>query len=94
MVLHVQRPLPDGAVLEARFEDPATGAMLVLQQPARPGRKGYKFESQPLSGVEAERDYRTEVRLLAAAGGEVLESHARSYRSAVDQTILPKRPRD
>jgi len=92
LVVHVKRTLPDGAVLEAAFENPADGSAIVVRQPARPGRKGYKFETPTLRGIRAGRDYRAEVRLLADAGGAELERHERAYRSDLDQTALPDRP--
>jgi hypothetical protein len=63
-VLKVVRKVPAGTVLEARFEDPAGGAPLVVRQKTRPTRRDYRFESPAVHGVVAGRDYRIEVRLL------------------------------
>jgi hypothetical protein len=41
-------------------------------------------------GVRAGRDYRVEVRLLEP-GGRLLASYARTFRSDVDQEVLPGR---
>jgi hypothetical protein len=50
----------------------------------------YVFRSPPVRGVKAGRDYRVEVRLLEP-GGRVLATYARTFRSDLDQAVLPGR---
>ena len=85
------RSIPDGTVIEARLENPAGGEPFVLRQVAAWDRPEYVFRSPPLRDVRAGRDYRVEVRLLDAASGRVLARYARSFRSDVDQSVLPER---
>jgi hypothetical protein len=84
------RRLPEGTVIEARLENPAGGAPFVIRETASWDRLEYVFRSPPLRGVKAGRDYRVEVRLLDPAG-QLLASYARTFRSDVDQEILPER---
>jgi hypothetical protein len=83
------RSLPEGAILEARLENPAGGAPFVIREAAAWDRLEYVFRSPPVRGVQAGRDYRVEVRLLEP-GGKVLARYARTFRSDVDQSVLPE----
>ncbi|MGH8707178.1 MAG: hypothetical protein ACREVD_03865 [Burkholderiales bacterium] len=83
------RRIPDGTVVEARLENPAGGEPFVLREAATWDRLEYVFRSPPVRGVRAGRHYRVEVRLLEA-GGKVLASYARTFRSDVDQSVLPE----
>ena len=91
-VAKVVKELPAGATVEAQFENPSGGAPIVLRQPVTEGQAFYTFRTPPLQGVEAERDYRVELRLLAPDGGEAIATYTRSYRSQVSQEILPEAP--
>ena len=90
-VARVRRRIPSGTVLEARFEDPAGGAPLVVTQTARWGRVEYVFRSPPVRGVEAGREYRVELRLLEPGTGRLLGAQARTFRAELDQEVLPER---
>ena len=50
------------------------------------------FRTPPVEGVKAGRDYRVELRLREAEGDRVIAVYARSFRSDLDQSILPKEP--
>ena len=84
------RRIPDGTVVEARLENPAGGEPFVLRETAAWDRLEYVFRSPPVRGVKPGRHYRVEVRLLEP-GGKVLASYARTFRSDVDQSVLPER---
>ena len=90
-VARVVRPLPEGGYLEAEFEDPAGGAPIVIRQEVRPARRSYTFETPPLEGVRANRDYRVELRLLDAEGA-LIARYETHYQSSADQSVLPDRP--
>lgn len=64
----------------------------MVTQVARRGRLQYVFRSPPVRGVEANRDYRVDLRLLDPEDGSVLAAYTRSYRSDVAQSILPESP--
>jgi hypothetical protein len=85
------RRIPEGSVIEARMENPSGGEPFVLRQTARWDQLEYVFHSPPLRGVKAGTDYRVDVRLLDPATGRVIASIARTFRSDVDQSVLPER---
>ena len=85
------RRIPEGTIIEARLENPAGGAPFALRETASRDRLEYVFRSPPVRGVVANRDYRVEVRLIDPADGRVLATYARTFRSDVDQSVLPGR---
>lgn len=91
-VAAVKRPLPTGTVLEAEFENPEGDEAIIVRQPAKWGRTSYLFRTPPLQGIKANRDYRVELRLVNSATAEVIAHYTKTYRSDVDQDILPKTP--
>ena len=90
LVAEALRPLPDGAVLVARLEDPAGGEPIVLDRRVGPATSKFVFDSPPLHGVEADRPYRLTLEL--SAGGEVLQTLERDFSSNVSQAALPEKP--
>ncbi|WP_299621446.1 hypothetical protein [Pelagibius sp.] len=86
------RSLPEGASLEARFEDPAGGPRYLERQPAAENALRYSFRSPPLQGIEADRPYAVELRLIAADRKTVLQSLTRTYTSQLDQEVNPEKP--
>lgn len=86
------RGIPPGTVLEAQFENPAGGDPLIERQTARQGALQYRFQSPPVSGVKADRDYRIELRLLDPASGALIASYVYAIRSQLDQSVLPDQP--
>lgn len=84
------RRIPEGTLIEARLENPAGGAPFVLRETASWDRLEYVFRSPPVRGVRAGRDYRVEVRLLEP-GRKVFASYARTFRSELDQAVLPEK---
>lgn len=85
------RRLPEGAILEARLENPAGGAPFVIRETASWDRLEYVFRSPPVRGVKAGRDYHVEVRLIDPADARVFATYTRAFRSDVDQSVLPER---
>jgi len=91
IVAEVARPLPEGGFVEASFQNPAGGADIVESKPVSPDRRRFTFVTPPLTGIEADKDYRVVVRVLDADGSPVqtVETHV---HSDLDQSILPKVP--
>ena len=81
---------------EARFEDPAGGPALVVRSVHGWRQNAHAFHSPPVKGVTADRDYQVELRLLAPAEGAktptVLATYTKSFRSDLDQAVLPETP--
>lgn len=91
-VVKVLRKLPEGAVIEAEFEDPAGGPPIVIREVVRAGRRYYKFETPPVKGIRAGNDYRTEVRLIEVGTHRVIARYTKSFHADIDQSILPDVP--
>jgi hypothetical protein len=86
------RALPEGSLIEARFEDPAGGGQIVVSHPARAGQLRYSFQTPPLTGIRAGRDYKVELRLIDPGNGKVYAAYSNAYRTNVDQSDLPTKP--
>lgn len=84
------RRIPSGTIVEAELENPAGGAPFVLREVASWDRLEYVFRSPPVRGVKAGRDYRVEVRLIDPADGRAFATYAKTFRSDVDQSVLPE----
>ena len=91
-VVKVDGDVPDGAVLVASFEDPAGGAPILVRKAVEDSRPRYKFETPPVSGVEAERPYRVTLQLVGPNDGRVLAEAQRTFSSNIAQSTLPPRP--
>ena len=92
IVAEIGGEIPEGATLEAAFEDPAGGHAIVVSQPIIASRSRYKFETPPLTGIVADRPYQVILRLIAPGEDAVLAEAKRAFSSNVDQDILPERP--
>ena len=86
------RRIPAGTILEAQFENPSGGEPIVIRETAEFGRLQYVFRTPPVRGVKANREYHAELRLLDPADKHVLAIYSRTFRSDVDQSMLPERP--
>jgi len=87
-----QKAIPEGAVLEARFEVPGSEQPFVQRQPAKSGMLRYSFRTPPLHGIVKNHKYQAELRVLAPGDGKVLASYTQSYYTNVDQRTLPDKP--
>ena len=86
------RRLPEGTVLEAEFQDPAGGPPHIVRETVAAPQLGYSLSSPPVKGVVAGRDYRVVVRVREAKTGHELARIEQSFRSDLDQSILPEKP--
>ncbi len=91
IVAEVARPLPEGGMIEASFENPAGGPPLVESKPVTDDRRRFSFVTPPLAGIKADTDYAVVVRVLDADGSEVQRVETKVH-SDLDQSILPKVP--
>jgi hypothetical protein len=91
MVVVPHRAFPAGSSVEMSFENPAGGAPIVVAKPVTPETTKLDFETPPLSGVKADRDYLVSLRLIDGQGKE-LERIDKKFRSQLDQSKLPKAP--
>ncbi len=91
LVAEPRRELPEGAVLVAEFEDPSGGPAIVVRHNVRPGHRRFSLETPPVHGVVKDREYHAILR-LELPEGNVIETHERTFRSNLDQSILPDAP--
>ncbi len=85
------RPLPDGAMLETTFENPAGGDPLIVRQKIWPMMEKITVESPPIKCVKANREYKVSMH-LEDASGKLLQSIERKMISDVDQSVMPDKP--
>ncbi len=91
-VAQVHRKLPDGAVLVARFEDPAGGAEIIDRQPVVPGRAQYMFRTPPVKGVVKDKPYTATLTLENPGGEGEIERISRTFASTADPSLFPSGP--
>jgi hypothetical protein len=91
-VARVVRRVPPGTLLEAEFEDPAGGPPIVVHGVAGGYARQFRFESPPLQSIVANRDYRVELRLIDPGDGTLMGAYSRTFRSDLDQDMLPAAP--
>lgn len=91
-VVLVKRQLEPGTILQATFENPAEGEPIVVTMPAVKGRIQYAFRTPPVQGVKTDRDYQVVLRVIDPETNRLLATYTRSYRSDVDQNLMPKAP--
>lgn len=80
------KPLPDGGMLEASFEDPTGGAAYIVRQPAT-GAEEYNFVSPPIKGLVKDKDYEVILRVRDAQGNE-LQRIEMAFASDTDGSVL------
>lgn len=85
------RPVRDGDVAVATFEDPSGGEAIVVRQKIWPRLEKTTIESPPLRCVRKGRPYAVAIRIEDAAGG-VRQTIETTMTSAEDQDILPDKP--
>jgi hypothetical protein len=81
------KPLPEKSVIEVTMENPAGGDPIVMRRTPVSGGK-IEFVTDPLTGIVADKEYAVTIRLIAENGGE-LQRIERTFRSQLDQSVLP-----
>ncbi len=91
IALKPMRDLPENAVIEASFENPAGGEPFLMRQegPFNPTR--IAFTTPAVTGVIKGRPYKVTVALRDAAG-EALQTIEKTFASELDQAVMPDRP--
>jgi len=90
--LRPMRRLEPGTVLEVVFENPAGGEPYVVRETVNAARLSYMLRTPGLRGVEKDRPYRVEVRVLAPRDGRLLATYQTTFKSDLDQSVLPEKP--
>jgi hypothetical protein len=85
------RPVPEGSVAVADFENPDGGEALTVEEKIWPKAQKISFESPPLSCVVKDRPYTISIKIMNGEG-KILQKIESTLRSTLDQTVLPDRP--
>src|SRR5262245_42485703 len=88
MVLGTMRRLPENAVIEVSFENPAGGPPIMLSQKVKPGDTKFDFTTPPLKGIVKDKPYAVTIRLVDKDGKE-LQRIEKPFKSSLDQAMLP-----
>lgn len=91
VTLRPLRPIGDGEVAVASFENPAGGDGIVVRQKIWPMSQKVTIESPPLECVAKERPYKVTIRIEDAAGAP-MQTIETTMASSQDQSELPDRP--
>jgi hypothetical protein len=91
MVVGALRRLPENAVIEVNFENPAGGPAIVLRQDVKPEETKFDFTTPPLTGIVKDKPYAVTIRLVDKDGKE-LQRIEKPFKSSLDQAMLPDKP--
>ena len=91
LTLEQTRPLPEGSVVKAEFENPAGGAPLTLERKIFPGLPRVVLESPDVTCVKKGRPYKVRIAVVGPDGGQ-LQALEVDVTSNVDQSVLPAKP--
>jgi hypothetical protein len=85
------RPIPEGAMVETRFDDPRGGAALTVTEKIWPKLEKIAIESPPVFCIVKGRPYSFSIVIRDAAGTE-LQKLSGAVTSSIDQSVLPDVP--
>jgi hypothetical protein len=85
------RPIPEGASVETRFDNPQGGDPLTLNEKIWPRLEKIAIESPPVFCILKDRPYKFSIVIKDAAGAE-LQKLDGAVVSSLDQTVLPDVP--
>lgn len=85
------KPVGEGEVAVASFENPAGGERIVVRQKIWPMSDKVTIESPPLECVVRDRPYKVSIR-IEGPKGEAMQSIETTMASSQDQSMLPDRP--
>jgi len=91
-VVRPKKPLPEGAVLEARFESPGGAPDFIVTAKAAPGQLQYMFKTDPLHGIVKDHGYKVVIRLVDGITGTEIASYEKTFHADFDQANLPDKP--
>lgn len=91
VTLNPLRPMEEGQVVVASFENPAGGAPLVVKQPVWPKMRHITLTSPALTCVVKDKPYAVSIR-IEDLSGKLLQTLQTTLISTEDQSVLPDRP--
>lgn len=91
VTLRPLKPVGEGEVAIATFENPAGGEALVVRQKIWPLNDKVTIHSPPLECVVKDRPYKVSIRIEDAKGA-VMQALETTMTSSQDQSALPDKP--
>lgn len=91
VTLNPLRPMEDGQIAVASFENPAGGAPFVVKQPVWPKMRHITLTSPALTCVVKDKPYGVSIR-IEDPNGKLLQALQTTLISSEDQSVLPDRP--
>ena len=91
VTLNPLKPVGEGQVAVASFENPAGGEPIVIQQKIWPKLPHVTLESPPLTCVVKDKPYTVSIK-IQGPDGAVMQTIDTTITSSLDQSILPDRP--
>ena len=88
----VQKPVKAYSTIVARFEDPAGGPPIEVSETVTPRTAQYGLRTPPLKGIEKDRPYRVDVRLLQNGDEAVLYDGSFTVASQMSDAVMPPEP--
>lgn len=88
----VVRPLPNGSIIEASFEDPAGGPPHVVSERVSTMTDRYALRSPLLRGVEAGKPYHVAIKVYDRKHERLVWQAERAYTSQIGDEIVPEKP--
>ncbi|TDH39351.1 hypothetical protein E2A64_00055 [Pseudohoeflea suaedae] len=88
----VVRPVSNGSLLVAEFEDPGGGPPLVVEKRVTARTSRYGMRSPPVHGVVAHQPYHVSITLYDRTRTEVLFSAEKSYAARMSDDVVPDQP--
>jgi hypothetical protein len=92
VVIKTEKELPPEAVIDAKFEDPAGGGLISVSERVRSEQRKYMLRTPPVRGVQKGVPYKVVVEIRDKPGGQVIQRLERTFKSDIDQSIMPKNP--
>ena len=92
VVISTKGKLPDGAVIQAQFENPAGGPAIVVKEIFRQGQRKYMLRTPALKGIKKDVPYRIVVEIHDKSGAPVIEPLEKTVKSDIDQATIPQEP--
>lgn len=91
VTLRRQGDVPEGSIVETRFENPAGGAPLVTRDKIFASEHNVVLESPDLHCVVKDRPYTVDIR-VSDPKGNLIQTLQTTVKSSEDQSILPAKP--
>jgi hypothetical protein len=92
VVINTEGKLPEGAVIQGRFQNPEGGSPIVVNENFRRGQRKYMLRTPALKGIKKDVPYKVIVEILDKPDGIVLARLEKTIKSDLDQSTIPQEP--